>query len=117
MVAAGQVGGVRSLIEPPGVSVGSPKEYATWMARLGRLWTSAGLPVTDLERIDARYNYGTNRITLYALRDPTDEWSVAETISHEFLHALLYQMGEEGAARQLDFVARAARSPDRRGGI
>jgi hypothetical protein len=104
-------------VDHPTISVGTPSEYAFWLARLRKFWVSAGQPADDLEQIDARYNYETNRISLYRLRDPRDDLSVAETISHELLHALLEQTGETYAARLLDIAAKPARSPDRVGGI
>jgi hypothetical protein len=87
------------------------------MGRLRKYWTQAGASPEDLEQIDARYNYDENRITLYRLLDPTDELSVAETLAHEYLHALLNQWGEFRAARQLDLVSTPARNPERTGGI
>jgi hypothetical protein len=107
----------RSVIHAPRISVGTPKEYAYWIARLREFWATAGASADDVEQVDARYNYASNRITLYRLRDPANELSVAETISHEFLHAWLNQSGEPWAARQLDLVAKPARSADRIGGI
>ena len=104
-------------VDHPAISVGSPKEYAYWMDHLGKVWAKLGLPSEDLEQIDARYNYEAKRITLYRLRDPSEDLSVVETISHEYLHALLDQGGEGYAARQLDFVAKPARSSERVGGI
>jgi hypothetical protein len=104
-------------VELPAVAIGSPKEYAYWLDRLRKYWARAGASAGDLEQIDARYNYAENRITLYRLRDPSDELSVAETLSHEYLHAILNQWGETWAARQLDLIARPARSSERVGGI
>ncbi|MCI4343005.1 MAG: hypothetical protein L3J92_02675 [Thermoplasmata archaeon] len=104
-------------MDHPAISVGTPKEYAYWLNHLGKVWAQLGLPSDNLQQIDARYNYEVNRVTLYHLRDPSDDLSVAETISHEYLHALLDQEGEGPAARQLDLVAKAARSSERIGGI
>jgi hypothetical protein len=104
-------------VEPPAVSVGTPNEYAYWTARLTRFVTERGGEASDLERLDARMNYRENRITLYRLPDLANELSVAETLSHETLHALLYQMGELWAARMIDFVGKPVGNPARVGGI
>jgi hypothetical protein len=82
-----------------------------------RLFVERGARADDVEQVDARFNYEGNRITLYRLTDPSDERSVAETLSHEYLHALLYQMGEHRAARELDLVSKPVRGGLRIGGI
>jgi len=104
-------------MEPPIVSVGSRAEYAYWEARLRRLYEQWGARGREFERVDARYNYRTNRITLYQLADPHEERSVADTLSHEILHAVLFQEGERDAARAIDLVGRPVGDPTRRGGI
>lgn len=101
----------------PTVSIGTPAEYAYWEARLRRYLVSMGASADALERVDARYNYRENRITLYRLADPSNSGSVADTLSHELLHALLYQMGEEYAARAIDLVGKPVGNPARIGGI
>jgi hypothetical protein len=111
--AGGTVGGM----EHPGVAVGTPEEYAYWKARLSTFLRDRGGEADELEQIDARLNYRENRMTLYRLYDPKEERSVADTISHEILHALLYQMEELRAARAIDRVGRPAGHPERVGGI
>ncbi|MCI4372661.1 MAG: hypothetical protein L3K02_03340 [Thermoplasmata archaeon] len=101
----------------PTIVIGSPKEYATWVSRLRSFLSETGADPNNLEQVDARFNYNENRITLYRLSNPTDERSIAETISHEFLHALLFQEGERFAARTLDLVSRPVRGGERIGGI
>ncbi|MCI4348731.1 MAG: hypothetical protein L3J93_00715 [Thermoplasmata archaeon] len=101
----------------PGIAIGSPKEYAVWMARLRRFLVERGVSPDEIEQVDARYNYGSNRITLYRLPRPGDGASIAETISHEFLHALLFQLGESWAARAIDLVGKPVGNPARIGGI
>jgi hypothetical protein len=76
-----------------------------------------GADADELARVDARYNYKENRITLYRLADPAHEGSVTETLSHETLHALLYQMGEGFAARMIDMIGKPVGHLDRIGGI
>ncbi|MCI4364529.1 MAG: hypothetical protein L3K10_00470 [Thermoplasmata archaeon] len=104
-------------MEHPRIVVGTPREYAYWIARLRRFLAERGASADDLEQLDARINYKGNRITLYRLSNPAEDGSVAETISHEVLHALFYQMGEYRAAREIDLVAKPARSTERIGGI
>jgi hypothetical protein len=104
-------------VEHPTVTVGTVAEYTYWLARLRRFLNEGGAGPDAIEQVDARYNYRSNQITLYNLIDPSDPWSVGETISHEFLHALLYQWGEDRAARQIDLVARSPKSGQRIGGI
>jgi hypothetical protein len=102
---------------PPTVTVGTSKEYAQWESRLRGLWAELGAKPDDLKQVDARFNYRENKITLYRLPDPSDELSVAETLSHEFLHAILYQWGEQRAARLIDLVGKQPGNPTRVGGI
>jgi hypothetical protein len=104
-------------VEPPTIGVGTPQEYAQWLSRLRQFLRSLGADADAIEQVDARFNYKENRITLYRLSDPAEERSVAETLSHEYLHALLYQQGEPFAARALDLVSRPVRSGKRVGGI
>jgi hypothetical protein len=104
-------------MEPPRISVGSKAEYAYWLARLRGSLAEDGGRADNIEQVDARYNYRDHRITLYHLSDPTDPLSVAETLSHEYLHALLDGLGEPWAARELDLVARPVRGGTRLGGI
>jgi hypothetical protein len=101
----------------PTVRIGTPKEYALWEGRVRKFLVRMGRRPEDFERVDARYNFQENRLTLYLLSDPTEELSVAGTISHELLHALLDQLGEHRAARALDLVARPAGRRDRMGGM
>jgi hypothetical protein len=104
-------------VEHPGISVGTPQEYLHWLSEWRKTLQSMGADPNALERIDARYNYRRNRITLYRLDDPRDEVSVADTLSHELLHAVLFQMGERWAARMIDLVAKPPGNADRAGGI
>jgi hypothetical protein len=104
-------------VEHPTISVGTQEEYAYWESRLRKFLADLGADPGDLERVDARYNYKDNRITLYRLANPSEDRSVADTISHEFLHALLYQMGEDRAARAIDLVGKPVGNPARIGGI
>lgn len=104
-------------MEHPSISVGTPDEYRYWMSRLRDFVSERGGEADALERVDARLNYKGNRLTLYRLSDPTDERSVGDTISHEILHALLYQMGELWAARMIDLVGKPVGNPARTGGI
>ncbi|MGI0155908.1 MAG: hypothetical protein ACREDE_07245, partial [Thermoplasmata archaeon] len=62
----------------------------------------AGRDPASLDRVDATINYARNRIILFNLADPQRETSVADTVSHEVLHALLEELGELWAARSLD---------------
>jgi hypothetical protein len=105
------------VVEHPCVSVGTPGEYAYWKTRLSELVRARSGASDELEQIDARMNYRENRITLYRLADPRDETSIAETLSHEVLHALLYQMGERWAARLIDLVGKPVGNPARTGGL
>ena len=105
------------LLQPPTISVGTAKEYAYWEVRVRRFLDQRGASPGQLERVDARYNFSDRRITLYRLADPSNDWSVAETISHEMIHALLDQMGEHYAARAIDIVGKPVGHPGRRGGI
>jgi hypothetical protein len=104
-------------MDPPAISVGTPEEYDVWEQRMRKFLQDRFGSSVSLERVDARYNYRSNRISLYRLADPADPGSVAETLSHETLHALLYQMGEEWAARMIDLVGKRVGDPLRRGGI
>jgi hypothetical protein len=104
-------------VEPPSISVGTAREYAYWESRLRKFLTEFRGRESVLERVDARYNYRENRITLYRLATPTDDLSVAETISHEMIHALLFQMGEQFAARAIDLVGKPVGNVSRTGGI
>lgn len=104
-------------MEHPRVRIGTPEEYAYWSARLTTFLRDRGGEADELEQVNARLNYKDNRLTLYRLRDPADERSVADTISHEILHALLYQMDELRAARLIDLVGKPAGNPARVGGI
>jgi hypothetical protein len=104
-------------VETPAIRVGTPEEYAHWEAELRTFLTGMGRDPSNLERVDARYHYNTNQITLYHLANPSDEFSVADTISHEVLHALLYQMGERLAARAIDWAGAPVGNPRRAGGI
>ncbi len=109
--------GERFSVVPPHISIGTPREYDEWVTRLRKAFGANGAASDSIEQIDARYNYRSNRVTLYRLPDGTDPLSIAQTLAHEFLHALLFQMGEGMAARMIDFVARPVGSPDRVGGI
>jgi len=104
-------------MEQPAISVGTPKEYAFWESRLRQFLTERGFAPDHLERVDARYNFKENRITLYRLANPSEERSVADTIAHEFLHALLYQLDERWAAHAIDLVGKPVGNPARIGGI
>jgi hypothetical protein len=104
-------------VESPSVTVGTAEEYAFWLSQLKALLTELGGDPSQLERVNARYNYSGNRITIYRLADPDDERSVADTLSHELLHAVLYQMGERRAARGIDLVGKPVGNPLRIGGI
>ena len=104
-------------MEHPRVTVGTPEEYAYWSARWSTFLQERGGEATDLEQVDARLNYRDNRMTLYRLADPRNELSVADTLSHEVLHALLYQMDELRAARMIDLVGKPVGNPARVGGI
>jgi hypothetical protein len=104
-------------MEHPRVSVGTPEEYAYWKSRLAEAIRERTGKVDELEQVDARMNYRANRITLYRLPRPDDELSIAETLSHELLHALLYQLGEVWAARLIDFVGKPVGNAARVGGI
>jgi hypothetical protein len=107
----------KTLSDPPSITVGTPREYALWESRLRKFLVSMGRDANSLERVDARYNYRENRITIYRLADPERELSVLETLSHESLHAILYQLGEHVAARAIDRIGRPAGNPERVGGI
>ena len=104
-------------MDHPRITVGSPEEYAFWKSRISSFLTERGGAPDTLEQVDARLNYRSNCLTLYRLVDPADERSVAQTISHEILHALFYQMGELRAARMLDLAGKPVGDPDRIGGI
>jgi hypothetical protein len=109
--------GIVTLVDQPTFTVGKLEEYSYWLGRLRRFLEKRGAAPDAIAQVDARYNYRANRVTLYNLIDPADPLSVVETISHEYLHALLYHTGEEWAARQIDLVARSPRSGERIGGI
>jgi hypothetical protein len=104
-------------MEHPSVTVGTSEEYTYWKSRLATFLRDRGGESDELEQVNARLNYRDNRITLYRLADPGDERSVADTISHEILHALLYQMEELRAARLIDLVGKPVGNPARIGGI
>ena len=104
-------------VDSPSITVGTPKEYVCWAARLRGFFAELGANPDNFKPVDARYNYRANRITIYRLANPADELSIVDTISHEFLHGLLYQLGEQGAARLIDLVGRPAGNPSRIGGI
>jgi hypothetical protein len=104
-------------MEHPSVRIGTPEEYAYWKARLTSFVVDRGGEADELEQVDARLNYKANQITLYRLSNPLDERSVGDTISHEILHALLYQMEELRAARLIDWVGKPVGNPARVGGI
>jgi hypothetical protein len=104
-------------MEPPVITIGTPEEYRYWEARLRKFLAGRHGAAVELERVDARYNYRENRITLYRLADPSNERLVADTLSHEYLHALLYQMGERWAAHAIDLVGKPVGNPGRSGGI
>jgi hypothetical protein len=101
----------------PEVGAGSPTDYRRYEARARELLEVAGRPPDDLERVDAAFNYSKNRITLFNLQEPGRELSVADTLSHEWLHAVLDRLGEWRAARLLDAVVRPVGDADRRGGL
>jgi hypothetical protein len=105
------------MVDPPTISIGTPDEYAFWVARYRSFLAELGVREDEIQQIDARYNYRNNRITIYRLPDPADELSVTETISHETLHALLYQTGEGRAARRIDLVAKPPGNSERSGGV
>ena len=98
-------------VEQPKISVGTPTEYAFWVSRLRNFLRRRGARPVELEQVDARYNFETNRIILYRLADGSCELSVAETLSHEVLHSLLEQLGEHYAARAIDLVSRRSGTP------
>jgi hypothetical protein len=104
-------------VEHPSITVGTPEEYRYWMSRLTEFVTERGGEADTLERVDARLHYRDNRLTLYRLARPDDPLSVADTISHEILHALLFQMGELWAARMIDLVGKPVGNPARVGGL
>jgi hypothetical protein len=104
-------------VDQPKISVGTRAEYAYWLSRWRGFLVAQGGQADDIEQVDARFNFEDNRIVLYCLTDPSDERSVAETIAHEYLHALLEQIGETRAARELDLVSKPVRSGSRVGGI
>ena len=104
-------------MEPPAVGIGTREEYELLNDRARSLLRAEGISPDQLERVDARFNYRSNRITLFHLQDSCDATSVADTISHELLHALLDQAGERHAARLIDLVCRPVGDPDRRGGL
>ncbi len=109
--------GYGGTVNSPTIKIGTPGEYALWLGRIRRFLATVGANADNLEQVDARYNYKGNEITLYHLSDPSDERSIAETLSHEYLHALLYQEGEQDAARSLDLVSQPVRSGRRVGGL
>ncbi len=109
--------GLAGPMEHPRVSVGTPAEHAYWSARLSAFLRDRGGEADELEQVNARLDYKDNRITLYRLADPSEERSVADTISHEVLHAVLYQMDELRAARTLDLAERRLGDPERTGGL
>jgi hypothetical protein len=104
-------------VVPPKIIVGTVPEYAEWEAKARRFLRESGGDPASLERVAATFNYARNRIILFRLADPGRELSVAETLSHEFLHSLLEQLGERWAARALDLVARPALDGLRTGGV
>jgi hypothetical protein len=104
-------------VKPPDISVGTPEEYSHWVSELRKLLSEIGRDPGTLQQVDARYHYKDNRVTLYRLADPSNPLSIADTISHELLHALLYQMEEGHAARAIDWVGKPVGDPGRVGGI
>jgi hypothetical protein len=114
LVPPGRV--VRSF-EHPSIKVGSRQEYLNWKSRARIYLRELGRDPAALERVDATFNYRLSRILLFNLPDPTRELSVAETISHEILHALLEQMQERWGARALDRVVKPVGDANRVGGI
>jgi hypothetical protein len=105
------------VVARPGVSIGTAQEYSEWVKRLREAAVSRGGSPDSIEQINARYNYRANQITLYRLPDSTNPLSISETLSHEFLHALLYWTGERMAARLIDIVGLPAGTSERTGGI
>ena len=101
----------------PSVSIGSVKEYEVGESRAREYLREYQIDPGQLVRVDARFDYVGNRITLFHLQDPKVELSVVDTLSHEVLHALLDQAGEWIAARTLDLICKAVGDPDRRGGL
>lgn len=104
-------------MEHPTVSVGTPEEHAYWATRFETFLRDRGGEADARGRILARLDYAENRMTLYGLPDARDERSAADTVSHELLHALFYQLDELRAARTVDLVARPPDDPGRVGGI
>ncbi len=104
-------------MEHPTIAIARPEEAAYWATRLGEFLRTRGGEADALERIDTRLDYRANRVTLYGLPDPANELSVADAISHEILHALLYQLEELGAARRMDLVSTPAGDARRAGGL
>jgi hypothetical protein len=105
------------VIDRPDVSIGTRQEYAEWISRLREAFQRSGGSPDAIEQVDARYNYSSNRITLYRMPDPFDPLSISQTPSHEFLRALLYWSGERTAARMIDLVAKPVGSSERVGGV
>ena len=103
--------------EHPRIDLGSTRAYRYWTARAREYLRESGRDPAALDRTDATINYAQNRMILFHLADPRNELSVAETVSHEVIHALLEQLGERGAARALDSVARSVGRVDRAGGV
>lgn len=104
-------------MEPPAIHVGTREEYQRWAAKAEAFLAENSVCPDQLERVDSTINYRANLILLFNLQDPASELSVADTLAHELLHALLDQLGERRAARTLDLVARPVLERDRRGGV
>src|SRR5579863_6220448 len=98
-------------MDAPSIEVGSPTEYAEWVARAREYLREFRRDPDQLDYVDARFGYRSNRITLLRLQDPHRELSVSDTLSHEVLHSLLDQLGERYAARTLDMVCRPVGHP------
>jgi hypothetical protein len=108
--------GTRAMRHPT-ISAGTPAEYARGEARAREYLREYQIDPEQLVRVDARFDYLSNRIILFRLQEPGNELSVGDTVSHEILHALLDQEGEWLAARTLDLVCKPVGDPDRRGGL
>ena len=104
-------------MEHPAVSAGTPADHDYWATRFDTFLRDRGGEADARGRVLARLDYAENRMTLYRLPDARDERSAADTVSHELLHALLYQLDELRAARTVDLVARPADDPRRVGGL
>jgi hypothetical protein len=101
----------------PTIVVGTRAQYQLWEVRAQEFLKSQQICPDQLDRVDSTINYTRNRITLFNLQDPSDEWSIADTLSHEILHSLLEQLGERWATRSMDMICKPVKSPERRGGV